>query len=351
MLYHLTGGDSLATELKVFTAEELQAADPQPPQFVIDQILPAGFVILAAPPKTGKSWLCLALADAIAEGSTFWGFQTVKGSALYLALEDSGYRLNSRLKAIGSRMPPNLHLAIRGAETIGGGLIEQIGKWADSVPDGKLIVIDTLGRVKSAGRPGMNAYEADTQMFAPLQQFAVKRGICLIGVSHFSKAKGLALDDPYERITGSMGAFGVADAAWILCGKRGEDQTLRITGRDITDAEYKLHFKGATWHMLGNSEALEKQAAIDAYKQAAIIRTIRALVKEQGFWEGSATILLNEIWSREHDCSAANARELGRQIHQYRDMLLEIDGIAYSQRNGGKAGRSYRFATAAATLI
>lgn len=341
----------MASELQVFTAEQLQAADPQPPQFIIDQILPAGFVILAAPPKTGKSWLCLALADAIAEGNTFWGFQTVKGSVLYLALEDSGYRLNSRLKAIGSRMPPNLHLAIRGVETIGGGLIEQIGKWADTVPDGKLIVIDTLGRVKSAGKPGMNAYEADTQMFAPLQQFAVKRGICLVGVSHFSKVKGIALDDPFERITGSMGAFGVADAAWILYGKRGEDQTLRITGRDITDAEYKLRFEGATWHMLGNSEALEKQAAIDTYKRAALIRTIRALVKPHGFWEGSATDLLNEIWEKEHDCSVANARELGRQIHHYHDLLLEIDGIAYSQRNGGKAGRNYRFATATATLI
>ena len=341
----------MANVLKIFTAEELQAADPQPPQFIIDQILPAGFVILAAPPKIGKSWLCLALADAIAEGQPFWGFPAAKGSVLYLALEDSGYRLNARLKAIGCRMPSNLHLAIRGADPIGGGLIEQLTGWADANPDAKLVVIDTLGRVKSAGKPGLNAYEADTAMFAPLQQFAVKRGICVLGVSHFSKAKGLALDDPFERITGSMGAFGVADAAWILYGRRGEDQTLRITGRDLTDAEFKLRFEGATWRMLGNSEALEKQAAVDAYKRTALVRTIRALVKPHGFWEGSATDLLNEIWQREHDCSIAKSRELGRQIHNYRDLLLELDGIAYSQRSGGRNGRSYRFSAKDAPLL
>lgn len=341
----------MANELKIFTAEELQAADPQPPQFIIDQILPAGFVILAAPPKIGKSWLCLSIADAVAEGQPFWGFQTKNGSVLYLALEDSGYRLNSRLKAIGSRMPPNLHLAIRGAETIGGGLIDQLSGWVDANPDARLIVIDTLGRVKSAGKPGMNAYESDTALYAPLQQFAVKRGLCVLGVSHFSKAKGLAIDDPYERITGSMGAFGVADAAWILYGKRGEEQTLRVTGRDIDDASFKVKFSDCTWKMLGASEKLERQAAVDEYKRSPLVKTVRALVRQQGFWEGTATELCNQIWVLEKDCSVSSVRELGRMIHHFRELFATVDGIACSQRSGGRKGRGYRFSTTDAPLL
>ena len=37
------------------------------------------------------------MADAVAEGLPFWGFETIKGSVLYLGLEDSGYRLNTMI--------------------------------------------------------------------------------------------------------------------------------------------------------------------------------------------------------------------------------------------------------------
>ncbi|MBQ9257974.1 MAG: AAA family ATPase [Acidaminococcaceae bacterium] len=333
----------MASELKIFTAQALKEANPQPPQFIIDKVLPAGFVMFAAPPKTGKSWLCLSIADAIAEGHSFWGFQTVKGSVLYLALEDSDYRLNSRLNLIGSRRPPNLQLAIHGADTIGAGLIEQMSKWADENNDARLIVIDTLGRVKGAGKPGMNAYENDTLMFSPLQQFAVKRKLCIVGVTHFSKAKNISLDDPFERITGSMGAFGVADAAWILYGKRGEEQTLKITGRDITDADYKVKFENFTWELIGNSEELENQRRIDEYKRSGLVKTICALVQQQGFWEGTATQLLNEVCEREKYCPITNTRDIGKYIRLYREQLEAIDGIGYYQKGGGRKGRAYRF--------
>ena len=312
-----TGGDGLGAELKIFTAQELQQADPQPPQFMIDRILPAGFVILAAPPKIGKSWLSLAMADAVAEGLPFWGFETVKGSVLYLGLEDSGYRLNSRLKAIGSRMPPNLHLAIHGAETIGAGLVEQMGQGADAHSDARLIVIDTLGRVKGIGRPGMNAYENDTAIFSPLQRFAVKRGLCVVGVSHFSKAKNIPDVDPFERITGSVGAFGAADGAWVLYGKRGEEQRLLITGRDIQDADLKVKFHDGIWEMLGNSEELEKQRVLDEYRRSGLAKTIRAMVHEQGIWDCTASQLLEALYQREKDFTITNTRDLGKYIRQY----------------------------------
>ena len=59
--------------LKTITASELQQAKIKPPEFVLEKLLPCGLCVLAAPPKTGKSWLCIALADAVASGESFWG--------------------------------------------------------------------------------------------------------------------------------------------------------------------------------------------------------------------------------------------------------------------------------------
>ena len=337
-------------ELQVFTARQLKAADPKFPGCVIEGLLPYGLVTIAAPPKTGKSWLGLSIGDAIAEGLPYWGHPTIKGTVLYLALEDSGPRLNERLKKIGSRMPDNLHLAINGASTIGNGLIEQLTAWADANPEAKLVIIDTIGRVKGAHKPGMNAYEADTQAFAPLQQFAVNRKLCIIAITHFSKAKNISLDDPFERITGSTGLFGVSDAAWIISGKRGEDQTLRITGRDIDDQEYKIRFSDYRWIMLGESEELEAQTRLDEYKRSALVNTIRELVNH-GHWEGTAQQIFDTMWSMSESCEIVSVKELGKRRHMYRDLLASVDHINYSQNSGGRAGRKYRFSYKDHSLI
>ena len=338
-------------KLPTFTARELIQADIKPPHFVIDEILPTGFVILAAPPKTGKSWMCLSIADAVASGNTFWGYKTESGPVLYLALEDSSYRIKQRLEAIGSTIPKNLHFAIHGADTISGGLIDQLQAWTDENPGAKLIICDTIGRVKNSGKPGQNAYEADTSIFATIQQFAIKQAICFIGVSHFSKLKNNA-DDPFERITGSMGAFGVADAAWIISGKRGNaQQTLRITGRDIADDSYQITLENCIWKLNGSTAELDQQAKIDAYKQSPVIKTIRTLVKNFGSWEGTARQLINEVWLLQKDCSISTAQEMGTTLKGYKEMLTSIDGIAFSQNPGGKKGRGYRFAPTSTPFI
>ena len=334
----------MPAELKVFTAADLKKVNPQAPEFVVEGILPCGFTILAAPPKIGKSWLCLTLADAVAEGLPFFSFQTNGGSVLYLALEDSSYRLNSRLQTIGSRMTEALTLAIRGAATLGGGLLDQLRVWADAHEDARLVVIDTVGRVKGSSKPGLNAYEADTQLYAPLQEFAVKRNMAIVGVSHFSKPKYAVTDDPFERITGSTGAFGVADAAWVIYGKRGEEQTLRITGRDVDDQSFRIRFNSGHWQLLGASEEIERQRVLDEYRRSGVFKTIRALVEQQGFWEGSSTQLLNEVWLREKSCTIASTKELGQLLRENRDLMSSVDGIGWSQGTGGRKGRNYRFA-------
>ena len=329
--------------LKTITASELQQAKIKPPEFVLEKLLPCGLCVLAAPPKTGKSWLCIALADAVASGESFWGRATKQGSVLYMALEDSEYRLKERLKMIDSTMPTNLHLVTRGARKIDDGLIDQIGAWLDSTPDARLVIVDTLARVKGSAAYGLNGYEADTQQFAPLQELAIQRGISLLVVTHLSKAKQFAPEDPFERISGTTGLFGVSDAAWIIYGKRGEEMTLRTTGRDSLDTEYKISLKGVRWEILGESEALEKERLRNSYKSNPIAKTIRKLVQEAKRWEGSASDLQKEVMKETGTLPADSVREFGTQLLEIREQLLTVDGIMFTKGPGGKRGRNYCF--------
>jgi RecA-family ATPase len=65
--------------------------------------VPEGCILLAGPPKVGKSWLTLGLGLSVASGGKALGrIDVTAGQVLYLALEDTP----RRLKAGWSRCSP-----------------------------------------------------------------------------------------------------------------------------------------------------------------------------------------------------------------------------------------------------
>lgn len=334
-----------ADEFEIKSAWELSQEHLEPPAFTVNSLLPVGLTVFAAAPKTGKSWLCLALADAIATGEKFLGFDVQRGSCLYAALEDSKFRVVDRLKKIGSDMPKSLQIVNSGAKRLDDGLLLQLESWIDRTPDSKLIVIDTLARVRPSSASGLDAYQQDTLTIAPLQALALNRGVSILIVTHYSKSKQFAADaDPFDRITGSNGLFGVADAAWLIYGKRGNDElTFRTTGRDALDNEFKIAFdkESCKWSLLGTSEALEEQRKLDGYKANPIAQTIKAVVKENGRWQVTASELALEVAKRTQTF-AGDAREIGVKLAEITDLLLK-DGIMWSKSPGGRKGRGYCF--------
>lgn len=95
---------------------------PLPPiRFVVESLLPSGLHLMAGSPKTGKSWLVLWLCLNISRGEPVWNYRTRQGSVLYLALEDSLNRLQSRLFDITDTAPACLYFATM-ANSIGEGL-------------------------------------------------------------------------------------------------------------------------------------------------------------------------------------------------------------------------------------
>ncbi|MCL2675575.1 MAG: AAA family ATPase, partial [Firmicutes bacterium] len=103
--------------------ETLMTKPLAPIRFVADSFIPQGLHILAGAPKTGKSWLALWLCLQIAKGENVWNFKTEKGTTLYLCLEDSENRIQSRLFDVTDDAPNNAHFTVT-SNTIGDGLSE-----------------------------------------------------------------------------------------------------------------------------------------------------------------------------------------------------------------------------------
>lgn len=333
-------------KIEIISARELAQKDIKPPTFTVKDLLPVGLTVFAAGPKIGKSWLCLALADAVTSNQKFMGFDVTAGACLYMALEDGDYRFKQRLTMIGSAMPDRLFVTFKGALRLDDGLLMQLENWITETPDARLIVIDTLARVKPLSASGLDAYSQDTATIAPLQALALEHNVSIVLVTHYSKARPLAGDaDPFERITGSNGLFGVADAAWLIYGKRGaEDMTFRTTGRDSMDNEFSITFDKETfrWRLLGTSEALEEQKRLDAYHASPLAQTIIELVNTQGRWEGTASELVTEVAAR-RNAFVGDAREVGAMLAEIAKYLLKLDQIIFSKAPGGKRGRAYSF--------
>ena len=334
--------------MQFYAASELDEKEFAPPPFVVSGMLPAGLTVLAAPPKTGKSWLCLDLCCAVAEGMPFWGLDTDKGSTLYLDLEGREWRVKTRFEAMQRKAPAGLYL-VHEVPRLGEGLLEQLDDWAKRVPNPRLIVIDTIARVKAFNRRGETSYDGDTRMFAPLQGFALECGIAVLAITHLRKSSGLAVNDPFEAITGSMGQFGTADGAWLISGARADaEKRFLATGRDYEPVELAITFSRdkCRWEALGDCEALQEARARSEYDSSPLVQTIRKLVQEGGgMVRCTASDLYQNIATQTGQYPAETPTALGLLLRKTAAMFARYDGIYYCApcKNGGNGGRQHTF--------
>ena len=120
-------------KLDTIDADTLQSIPYEPLSFVVDDLLPQGLHLLAGAPKIGKSWLALWLCLCAAQGKPLWNFATKPCEVLYLCLEDSFQRIQSRLFDLTEDAPPSLHFAVM-AEQLHSGLVEQIEQFLKDHP-------------------------------------------------------------------------------------------------------------------------------------------------------------------------------------------------------------------------
>ena len=250
------------TKLETINAEDLQNRTYEPTPFLVEELLPEGLHILAGAPKIGKSWLALWLCLCVAQGQALWNFATTQGEALYLSLEDSFQRIQTRLFDLTEDAPPTLHFAIM-ADTLKHGLEQQqIEQFLAEHPTTKLVVIDTLQRVRSTGSDS-NLYANDYQEIGLLKKLADKRHIAILLIHHLRK---LHDDDPMNMISGSTGLSGAADSTFVLqkSSRLANIASLHCTGRDIPDRTLKLEFgeDDHVWKLLEDSKTCSTTSKI-----------------------------------------------------------------------------------------
>jgi hypothetical protein len=203
-------------------------------------------------------------------------------------------------------------------------------KWSSDVAYPRLIIIDTLGRVKGKRVNGENAYESDTRIFGQLQKFAQERKLAVMCVHHLRKAKDV--DDWYERISGSMGLTGVADAVLGLSGKRGEEtSTLNVSGRDFDERELLVRFDHGNWSLL--SEDGEQYEEDTAYTGSRFLQGVVVMMSEQPEWHGTPSDLFEAVVDTlEEPVEICRAAEAGKLLNRFAQRLYDDMGILVNTR-------------------
>lgn len=300
----------------------------QPRHQIIEGLLHSGVYIFAGAPKVGKSFLVAQLAYHVSVGQALWNFPVRKSDVLYLALEDDYRRLQERLyRMFGTDSTCNLHFAVT-AQHLGGGLDEQLQRFIAEHKETRLIIIDTLQKVREMGGDRFS-YASDYEIISRVKHFADCNRLCVILVHHTRKQQA---DDRFDMISGTNGLLGAADGAFLLQkeNRTSNNATLDISGRDQQDQRL---------HLIRNPEKLVwmlERSETDLWKAPPdpLLEAVATWVATQGnVWSGTATELAASLGME------VKPNVLTARLNVNAGRLLEEHGIYY-KNSRSHAGRN-----------
>jgi RecA-family ATPase len=265
-------------------------------------MLPEGLTILAGSPKTGKSWLALSIAIAAScAGKIFGELPVLQYETLYISLEDTPRRLQSRLKFLGANPSEKLHF-VNSWEQGNKGL-EQLELWKIVYPNTKFIIIDTLQAFRGMNTTGLQSYAEDYDCISSLKRISDSIQTPIFCLHHTRKMRSR---DPADMVSGTLGITGAADTIWVLTRKRkNPEASLFVTSRDFEEQKVILKFVDQVgWTYCGDSTeyvlSKQRQEIINIFKESSDdlspkdindvlkknINTIKSLIRkleEEGF--------------------------------------------------------------------
>jgi len=208
----------------------------------------------------------------------------MEGDVLYLCLEDTFCRIQDRLFRLTDEASGRLHFAVASCK-LSDGLIVQLEDYLKDYPDSRLIVIDTLQKVRTASKD--NAYASDYGDISLIKDFADRHSLAVIVVHHIRKQND---SDVFNKVSGTTGLTGSADATFVLeKEKRASDTAkLYVTGRDTPYQEYTLRFRDCRWELVERKtqEQLAKETIPD------VLFRLVDFMRDKEEWIGTATELL-----------------------------------------------------------
>ena len=296
---------------------------------IIEGVLYPGTYLLAGAPKIGKSFLVAQLAYHVSTGKELWGYQVRQGTVLYLALEDDHRRLQERMyRMFGTDSSEKLFFATC-AKQIGNGLEEQLKKFMQEHPDTKLVILDTLQKIREVGNE-KNSYAKDYEIIGKLKHITDESGCCFLLVHHTRKQQA---EDKFDMISGTNGLLGSADGAFMLVKEKRTDQTatLDVSGRDQKDQ--RIYLTRDNERLIWELDHVEAEPWVEPTD--AVLEAIAALVNEiSPVWNGTATELVaalgldlkpnalamrlniraGKLEDQYHICYTSNRNHAGRNI-------------------------------------
>lgn len=261
---------------------------PRPP--IIEGLLYPGTYLLAGAPKVGKSFLVAQIGYHISMGLSLWEHETRKGAVLYLALEDDYRRLQGRMsRMFGVDGTDSFQFAID-AKRVNDGLPEQLERYIGKHRDLRLIIIDTLQKIREASSEKYS-YANDYEIIARLKKLTDQHPIAILVVHHTRKQEA---DDKFETISGTNGLLGAADGAFILQKEKRTDNSalLDVVGRDQQDQRLRFSFdrEHCTWELTGVETELWKDPP-----DALLESVSRIVYTDAPIWTGNASALAELI--------------------------------------------------------
>ena len=310
--------------LYTITMEELYDTAFPPKVPIVDGLIYNGTYLFVGAPKVGKSFFMAQLGYHVSMGIPLWNYKVNQGSVLYLALEDDFNRLQKRLsKMFGMESTNNFYFATM-SKSLNEGLEEQLSKFMKEHTNTKLIMIDTLQKIREVGGDRYS-YSSDYDIVTKLKQFSDKYNVCVLVVHHTRK---LQSEDSFEMISGTNGLLGAADGAFIMQKKKRTDNiaVLDIAGRDQPDQKLTIEFdrEHCVWNF--------KKAETELWKEPInpLLEAVNLLLtKENPEWQGTATELIEKLPNMQ-----IQANVITRKLNVLNSRLLQEYGIQYENKRG-----------------
>ena len=291
-------------ELETKTASEIMDTFYHPRQDIIEGLLCVGTNFVVGKPKIGKSFLVLQIAYHVSRGIPIWGFPVRQGSVLYLALEDTEQRIQQRMADMfGIISTRSLHFATE-ALCINDGLEEQIKSFLEKHDDTVLIIIDTLEKARSMDK---HDYASDYSVISVIKKLTDNRNLGILLVHHQRKQDA---DDVLDLVSGTNGLTGSADGTYILSKNNRTDNegTLEIISRDLDDM--RLHVSFNRERLIWELDSIEKNL-YEPRPDPFLEKLVGTLLRENTFWEGTATDIIRELDLKDSMKPNAVSRRLG----------------------------------------
>lgn len=317
-------GQSGQEELQTVTMEELYDTVYPPKVPIVDGLIYNGTYLFVGAPKVGKSFFMAQLGYHVSSGIPLWDYPVNQGTVLYLALEDDYGRLQKRLsRMFGMESTSNFYFATR-SKSLNEGLEEQLTQFVKEHKDARLIIIDTLQKVREVGGDKFS-YASDYDIVTKLKQFSDTHGICLLVVHHTRKMESA---DSFDMISGTNGLLGAADGAFVMQKeKRTENKAvLEVAGRDQQDQRLLLNFNRelCLWELTKAETELWKEPDDPVLEAIA-----KVVSEEQPEWSGTASELLQLLPDLDMQPNI-----LTRKLNISMERLFVDYGIRYETKRG-----------------